>query len=130
LFSTASVYLIGNPRSGASIYLEKMVEKLELKHVFLVFSTFGLSLAISSFLILKFSQRVFKIIEKIDYKNLTLSLISFLIFIVFVFTDFLGLFILFIGTLIGILNIRFGVNRSFSMGFLILPTILFFLSKY
>ncbi|MEM5874368.1 MAG: tripartite tricarboxylate transporter permease [Candidatus Aenigmatarchaeota archaeon] len=130
IFSTAAVYLIGNPRSGASVYLERIVDKLEIKHLFLVLFSFGISLALSSFFVFKLSPLVFKLIEKIDYKTVNISVISFLVFIVFIFSGFIGLYLLFIATLIGFLNIKFNVNRSFSMGFLILPTILFFFNYF
>jgi len=128
VFSTVSLYLVGNPRSGASVYLEKVLEEITFKDVLLIFSIFGISMAISIIILLKISQKIFKIISSIDYKTLNISIISLLIFLVFAFSGFIGLFLLTIATMIGVLNIRLNVNRSFSMGVLILPTLLFFLN--
>jgi putative membrane protein len=66
------------------------------------------------------------LVEKVPYDKLSLGIIIFLILLTFFFTGFLGLFVLFVSTAIGLLAPLVGVKRSLCMGVLILPVALFY----
>jgi len=78
------------------------------------------------FLTLYLGRKIPKFLEKINYRNLCLSVIIFIVTIIFLLTGILGLLITFTSTAIGLLCAYLGIRRSHCMGCLLLPSILFF----
>ena len=63
---------------------------------------------------------------KLNYKYLSLSVIAFVLIMVFILTGMYGLLIVFTSTSIGMLCANLEIRRSHCMGCLLVPSILFF----
>lgn len=126
IFSLISLHLLNNPRSGASVAIQRILGEMNFNDVILAVGIICFVSGIASSLTLYLGKTIPNILVKLDYKNLISSVITFISSVVFVFTNFIGLFILFISTSIGLLCVKLGVRRSHCMGVLLVPSILFF----
>ncbi len=126
VFSLVSLYLVRNPRSGASVAIQRIMGELTLNDVILFIGAICLSAGISSILTLFLGKKIPKYLCKIDYKLLCYLTILYLICMVFIFTGIFGLLILFTSTSLGILAAKTGIRRSNCMGVLLIPSLLFF----
>lgn len=126
IFSLISLYLLNNPRSGASVAIQSVLGEMSFYDTVISIGVICFVSGIAALLTLKFGKTIPKLLVKLDYKTLTLSVITFISSMVFVFTNFVGFFILLVSTSIGIFCIYLGIRRSHCMGVLLLPTIIFF----
>lgn len=132
LFSLIAIYLIGNPRSGIAVYIDKIVEVFTFQHLilFIFISITAVSLAV--FLCLKLGDLFSEYIEKLNYNKLSWTVIVFMSLVVFTFTLMEHANILFVlvayGTSIalGLLPHYLGLNKSNLMGVLIVPAIVIY----
>ncbi|MBU5574846.1 MAG: tripartite tricarboxylate transporter permease [Candidatus Aenigmatarchaeota archaeon] len=125
-YSILAILLISNPRSGIAIAIQKLINlNYETLIVFiLIFIFIGIFSAIITYFLAK---KLIKTITKINYSKLLFLVLIYLIFVVYLFSNFLGILILICATIIGMLPIKFGVNRTHTLGCLILPTVIFYL---
>ncbi|MEM5828018.1 MAG: tripartite tricarboxylate transporter permease [Candidatus Aenigmatarchaeota archaeon] len=130
IFSTTSLYTIENPRSGLSVYLEKILGNVDYKTFVIMISIFLISSFFASILFLIFYKNFLSLFKRINFKVLNLLVLSLIIFIVFVFSGFIGLLLLFISTSLGLITIHINVNRSYLMGSLIISTVLIYTNYY
>jgi len=126
LFSIVALYLIGNPRSGSAVVIEKMLGNLQLWHVGLFVLVGGGVALVSALIAIRAGALTLGLVTKADYRLLNLSVITLLGSITFAFTGFFGLAIAGAGATIGIIPHLVGVKKSLCMGCLIVPTILWF----
>ncbi len=126
VYSILALYLIGNPRSGASVAIQKILPEVTLDHVLLILGIISLALGASSVLAIRLARRVPRLLEKVDYRKVCTFSILFILLMVFVFCGLEGLMVAFASTCMGVFCVASGVRRSFCMGCLILPAILFF----
>ncbi len=126
LFSMSALYTVGNPRSGASVVVERLLGDIGINELLVIVGSILLSSGIAAFVSLKISSRALNAMRKINYSLVSCSVIIFISLLVFLFSGAMGLLVLFTATSIGLLCERFGVKRMHCMGCLLLPTILFF----
>jgi len=126
IFSLVALYTIGKPRSGAAVAIEKLVENFGINELMLVVAAGLIATGIASLLALFLSRRFLNAMEKISYKKLSLSIIVILIGLTIFLTGWVGILILFVSTMIGLLAPLLNVKRSFAMGVLMIPVILFY----
>ncbi|MBI4177191.1 MAG: tripartite tricarboxylate transporter permease [Candidatus Aenigmarchaeota archaeon] len=126
LFSMSALYTVGNPRSGASVAVERLMGEIGINELTIIVGSILLSSGVAAFLSLKISKRALGFMQKINYSMVSRFVIVFISFMVFSFSGLTGLLVLSTATSIGILCERFGVKRMHCMGCLLLPTILFF----
>ena len=126
VFSLMSLYLVGNPRSGASVAIQSVMNELTFYDVILLVGVICLAAGAAAVLTLWLGKKLPRLLARINYKKLTLSVIIFLVAMVFAMTGFLGLLVLVTSTSIGILCNYLEIRRSHCMGCLLIPTILFF----
>jgi len=126
IFSLVALYTIGKPRSGAAVAIEKLVENFGINELMLVVAAGLIATGIASLLALFLSRRFLNVMEKISYKKLSLSIIIVLIGLTIFLTGWVGILILFVSTMIGLLAPLLNVKRSFAMGVLMIPVILFY----
>ncbi len=126
IFSLNSLYLVGNPRSGASVAIEKILGEVSFSDILLFTGVITFVSGISAFLAIQLGKRIPKILIKINYRKLSTCIIIFISSMVFLLTGLNGLLVLATSTSMGFLCIRLGVKRSTLMGVLLLPTISFF----
>jgi len=83
------------------------------------------SIGLSALACFWFGKKLLFLLEKVDYKKLSYTVILFLLIIVYAFSGFVGLFILLVSTSMGILPLMLHVKRTCNMGFLMIPVILY-----
>ena len=126
LFSMSALYTVGNPRSGASVVVQRLMGELGINEFLMIIGSILLSSGIAAFVSLKISRRAIPIMQEMNYSMVSRLVIIFISLMVLLFSGLTGLLVLFTATSIGILCERFGVKRTHCMGCLLLPTILFF----
>jgi len=136
LFSLVLIFLIGNPRSGIAVYINNILENFDFAHlIFFVFTALT-AVSLSLFLCLKLGDIVSNSIEKVNYKKLTWIVITFMSILVFGFTLYYRVNILFMiiayitSISLGLLPHYVGVNKSNLMGVLILPAIVIYFGMF
>jgi len=127
LFSLMALYLISKPRSGIAIAVGKIIEAFGFDHLLLLMFTALFVAGLGVILTLKISKVFSKVVQKVDYKKLTLTIIMFLVILTIVLAGPVGLFLLGISTVVGLLAPLMNVKRTHSMGVLMLPIMLFYL---
>jgi putative membrane protein len=126
-FSLISLYLVGNPRSGASVAIQRVVGEPTLFETAFLVGVIVFTASIAAVLTLFLGKRIPKFLARINYRMLTSSVIVFIVGLVFVITGAYGLLILAVSTSIGLLCAFLEIRRSHCMGVLLVPTTLFFL---
>jgi putative membrane protein len=125
--SLVSLYTINKARNGAVLAIRELLQTIDLSTLILFLATALLAGGIATFLALYLTKFFIKLVEKVNYSLLALSVIILIILMVFYFSSWMGLLILTVSTAIGIISNIVNVKRSHSMGCLMLPVILFFI---
>jgi len=126
IFSLFSLWLIGTPRSGISVIVEKLIDFGGGEMI--VFSGIIFLVAgISAILTIILSKEIINFFGKINYRMINLLTLFLILVVVFVLSGFSGFLVLVLSTFIGMISILSGCRRTYLMGCLLLPTILFFL---
>ena len=130
-----NLFIIGKTRSGVAIVVRNLIGTETWKGIFPPYSLLcllipmivsaSISLPVTCYIGRFLSEKI----EKIDYQKITWAGISLVIILVFMFSGFVGLLILFTGTSIGLLPIFTGVRRSSCMGVLLIPLLIHFLGN-
>jgi len=126
IYSLMSLYAIGNPRSGVSVIISRILE-LDLQTLMLFVGVFCLSAFIAAFIHIEVGRRAARYFRLVDYRVLSVCVLCLVVFLVYYFTGLFGVLIAFVSTVIGLLPIFSGVSRTHLMGVLMVPTILYFL---
>jgi putative membrane protein len=125
-FAFISLYSFGKVRSGSAAAVKSVLGEFLIKDMFfsvgvLLFSA-GISVIATWFL----GKRFLGLVEKINYRTLSIIIIVFTVLMVILLTGFVGLFILLISTCIGILPLCWEIKRTSNMGYLMMTTTLYF----
>lgn len=126
IFSLNSLYLIGNPRSGTSVALERILGEINFSQVILFIGGIAFAVGVSSYFAVQIGKRATKILEKIDYRKLSIAVALLIVSMIFVTTGPHGLLVAFASTSLGILCAKLKVKRTNCMGVLLVPTTFFF----
>ncbi len=127
MISILALFLIGNPRSGISIFIERFLGEISFNDLLLILGSMLISIAISSIITIEISRIFLKIIEKLNYFYLNISIFIFLILIIFIFTGYYGMLIAITSSSLGILCYLLNVQKSLMISCLIIPTIIYYL---
>jgi putative membrane protein len=128
LFAIAALYTIGRPRSGAAVAIEKIVENFGFNHFLMLMSVSLVTVGIAAISTLFLSKKFLRLVEKVPYNKISLSILGLLLILTIIFTGPIGIFVLFLSTAIGLIAPLTGVKRSLGMAVIILPVILFYLN--
>jgi putative membrane protein len=125
--SFISLYAISKTRTGAAAAIQSLIGIPDFNILTLIILICLLS-GISSFFLTRFlSLKFLKIIEKINYKKLSIWVLSFLSVIILLISGLLGFLVFLISTATGIYCIKLNVKRTQMMGCLLIPTIILYL---
>jgi putative membrane protein len=127
LVSLVSLYTINKARNGAVLAIRELLTTIDLNLLLIFLGTAFVAGGIATFLALFLAKIFIKVIERVNYSMLAISVIVLITLMVFYFSSWLGLLILIVATAIGIIPNVVNVKRSHSMGCLMLPVILFFI---
>ncbi|MEK6856823.1 MAG: tripartite tricarboxylate transporter permease, partial [Nanoarchaeota archaeon] len=125
--SFIAITSIQKARNGAVVVISRLMETITQKDLILFLAVAFIVALISIFLSLKLAKVFSSLITKIDYQKLCIFIIIFIIGMCFWLSSFTGLFVLIIGSFIGMLPSLIGIGKNHLMGCLLLPVILFFL---
>jgi len=133
LFSLIAIYLIGNPRSGIAVYIDKLIEIFNYQHLILYIFVSITAVSLALVLCLKLGDMVSGYIQHLDYNKLSWTVMIFMSFLVILFALMEHANILFIilvyttAVALGLLPHYLGLNKSNLMGVLIVPAIVIYI---
>ena len=126
VFSLVTFYSLGKAKDGTIVVISKLLE-IDYAAFIILILVFLLAGSIAVFLTLWFSKIFSRIIVKVNYKLLVISIILFIFIMCLMLNGWIGLIVLFTSTAIGLIAPLKGVGRNHAMGCLILPVMLYFL---
>ena len=124
--SFITFYTINRTRTGVAVAISKLID-LTLGDIYVIISTIAIAGLLSFFITIKISKLFAKKIDKINYRNLSLAIITLLVAIILFFTGWLGLLVALISSCLGLTCILLGIRRTHLMGCLLIPALLFYL---
>lgn len=128
IISIFAIYIIGNPRSGIAHGIMSLIGNfsLEILLLFIFLSLF--SIFISGYITIKIAKKFVFWVQSIDYSALSRNVFICLLFTVFIFSGVKGFLLCITAFFLGIIVNVAEIKRTHLMGFLILPTIMFYIS--
>lgn len=132
-FVVVVLFIILRSRSGATLAVMELITIKEWNMTLMPNNLIYLLIALllggtlSFFSTVSVGKIFAQFFHRIPYQKVVMATIVLIIVLVFLFTGFLGVLILFVATFIGLLTVQWGVRRSHAMGVLLLPIILYFL---
>ncbi|MFQ5976386.1 MAG: tripartite tricarboxylate transporter permease [Candidatus Hydrothermarchaeales archaeon] len=127
IYALLALYLIGRPRSGASIAVEQILGEVAFTDLVFMISVVMITSLFAVFITLRVARIVIKRVQLIDYQKFTIAILLFLFFMIIYLTGWKGLLIAITATAIGLMPPVIGVKRSHCMTVLIIPTIMYFM---
>ena len=128
VLSIFTLYAIDKARNGSIVAISQIFPEINTSHLIIFLGTSLVSASLAIILTINIAKNVSKIITKVNYKVLGISVILFITILVFILSgNFLGLLILATATFLGILPQIKNTPRSQLMGCIILPVILYFI---
>ncbi len=124
--SFITLFLVQKSRTGIAFAISQITH-LTTNNLYTIMATVALSTIIAIPISLKISKTIAKNIHKIEYIKISLLIVIFLFFIITYFSGVLGLLVLIVSTLLGLTCIEFQTRRSFLMGAILIPTIIYYL---
>jgi len=125
--SFISLYAISKTRTGAAAAMQSLIGQIDSALLILILSVCFFA-GIFSFFLTKFlSLKFIKIIEKVNYKRLSIGILLLLSVIILLISGILGFLAFAISTAAGIYCISLNVKRTQMMGCLLIPTIVLYL---
>ncbi len=134
LFSLIAIYLIGNPRSGIAVFIDKLIQNFDLNYLLLFVFVSITAVSISVFFCIKLGDFLILYLNTINYSLLSklVILLTTLLVISFAFIENANilyiLLVYFTSISLGMIPHYIGVNKSNLMGVLILPAIIIYTS--
>ncbi len=132
LFSLVAIYLIGNPRSGIAVYIDKLIQNFDFNYLLLFVFVSLTAVSLSIFFCIKLGDFLILYINRIDYNRLSKFVILFMSIVVVIFAfienaNILYILLVYLTSIsLGLLPHYIGVNKSNLMGVLILPAIIIY----
>ena len=123
--SIIAIYSIEKARNGVIVALSNIMSIGKL-HLIYFTCICLISAFISILLTLKFEKIFSKAMPKINYKLLSYCIISFIVFLCFFISGWVGIIVLLTSMFVGIFSTLLNIERIHLMGALILPIILYF----
>ncbi len=128
IFGFFSLYFIGKTRTGAALAVKSLLQLNDLDVLFILF-TIIFAIGFSTILVYLISFKAIKLIEQINYFQLNLFSLIFVLMLATFLTNLIGLIVLVISTFIGLIPISNGIRRTHLMAFLIFPVLVFYLTN-
>jgi putative membrane protein len=132
LFSLVAIYLIGNPRSGIAVFVDKIIQNFDVNYLVLFIFVSITAVSLSIFFCIKLGDLLINYINTINYSKLSKSVIIFMTFLVLFFALIEGYNIFYVilvyltSISLGLIPHYVGVNKSNLMGVLVVPAIIIY----
>lgn len=124
--SFVTLFLIQKSRTGAAAAISQITQLNQNLFLIILTTTFITTLFAIP-LTIQLSKLFAKNIHKIPYTKISSIILIFLVIIILIFSNFKGLLFFIVATILGLTCIEFQTRRSFLMGTILIPTILFYL---
>jgi putative membrane protein len=125
--SFVSLYSISKTRTGAAVAIQSLIGTMNSNTLILLLCVCLFSGILSFFLVKILSIKFLRIMEKINYKKLSIVIIILLSIIILLISGIFGFIIFVISTATGIYCISLNVRKTQMMGCLLIPTIILYL---
>jgi putative membrane protein len=125
--SFVSLYSISRTRTGAAAAIQSLLGTMNSATLILILCVCLLSGIVSFFLVKHLSIKFLRIIEKVNYRKLSIGIILFLSALILFISGIWGLVVFAISTATGISCILANVRKTQMMGCLLIPTIILYL---
>lgn len=126
VFSLVTFYALGKAKDGTIVVISKLLE-IDMSSFLILVVVFLVAGSISVFLTLLFSNVFSRLMTKVNYRMLVVSIIVFVFGMSLFLNGWIGIIVLLTSTAIGLIAPLKGIGRNHAMGCLILPVILYFL---
>ncbi len=126
VYALFALYLIGNPRSGASIAVQHILSGFTFNDFLFMVSIVLITVFFAVFATLFLARIFVRRVQEIDYQKFSKRIIIFLVVLIFMITGLKGILIAVVATSIGIIAHLTGIKKSHLMSVLIVPTIMYF----
>ncbi len=127
--SFATLYSIDKTRTGAAAAIKEIVRELNSADLFNIISIAIASIIIVSFIALLITNLFIRILEKVNYRNISIVMLIILTTAVVTLSNIQGLIVFITSTAWGIFAIKSNIRRINLMGVLLVPTIIFYLTN-
>lgn len=127
IYSIFALYLISNPRSGASIAVEKILKEFTFSDFLAIVAVVLITAPLATGITLKLARASVNRLASLDYPKFSKYVLYFLFIFIFAMTGWRGILIAATATAIGLAAAITGVKRSHCMAVLVVPTILYFI---
>ncbi|MEE9593798.1 MAG: tripartite tricarboxylate transporter permease [Candidatus Hydrothermarchaeales archaeon] len=127
IYALFALYLIGNPRSGASIAVEQILVEFGFNDLLFMLAVVLTTTFFAASITLGLSRFFIRRISSVDYSLFTKVTLAFLFILISILTGWRGLLVAATATSIGTSAIFAGIKRTHGMALLMIPTIRYFL---
>ena len=134
VFVILALFVIGKARNGTLKVVQSMLSPEIWKNpvsppsmLFILLFSVTIAAALSYPLTIFFGDVFLKRVEKVDYRSISSYIMVFLLILCLIMAGPVGLYVSAVATMIGLIPPLIGINRVHLMGFLIMPTILYFM---
>jgi putative membrane protein len=121
IFALFALIALGMPRSGVLVALDETGVPLDLP---LLLSAVAIAAAVAFVLVMVLGDRYLRTVGRVDYTVLSISVLTMLVGLAYLFTGFLGVGVFCASALVGLVPQTFGARRVHLMGVLLGPLIL------
>ena len=125
MMSFITLYAIDKGRNGAIVVVGEIVGDIGQQELLILIAAVLVALGIGSWLALALTKVFARLMARINYKKLCISIIVFVTSLVVYMTGWMGLLIYLTAASLGLLPPVKNIGRSHMMGCLLLPIILF-----
>ena len=126
VFSLVTFYTLGKAKDGTIVVISKLLD-IDFNSFLILVIVFLFAGSVSVFLTLKLAKIFSKLIVKVNYKLLVISIILFIFCMSLFLNGWIGIIVLTTAATIGLIATLKGIGRNHAMGCLILPVILYFI---
>ncbi|MFH1376496.1 MAG: tripartite tricarboxylate transporter permease [Candidatus Woesearchaeota archaeon] len=127
VLSFIGLYIIDKARNGAIVAVSELLDKFTLNNLVLFFGVALVVAGIATFLTINLSKLFAKLMSKVNYAVICISVIVLITILVAIISGPWGLLVLLGSTALGIVPAELGIGRNHLMGCLLLPVILYFI---
>ncbi|MBN2142892.1 tripartite tricarboxylate transporter permease [Candidatus Woesearchaeota archaeon] len=124
IFSLVTFYALGKAKDGSIVVMEKLFEIDTLSFVLLLL-VFFIAGSVSVFLTLFFAKQFSKLIVKVNYKALVVSIIAFIVLMCAFLNGWVGLVVLATASAVGLIAPLKNIPRNHAMGCLLVPVLVY-----
>ena len=131
-----AIYIIGNPRSGIAVYMSYLISEMSLMHLVIYIFVYLIAVSFSLVLTLKLGDSFSRLMAGINYRKLSIGVISLQILILYIFIFYYNAPIFYMtlalitSIAMGMLPHYLGVGKSHLMGVLIIPAIVIYMQMF